>query len=60
MGPRRDLGKNPTLCGEDSVHQKGHRLSLQHHKIKEENIRLIKGKLRLTAGESLDRFKCTT
>ena len=33
---------------------KGHRLSLQHHQQKEENIRLIKGILRLTLGESLD------
>ncbi|MGC6508378.1 MAG: cupin [Myxococcota bacterium] len=33
--------------------KKGHRLSLQHHQHKEENIRLIKGKLRLTIGEEL-------
>lgn len=49
--------KTPHYVGKILFIKKGHRLSLQHHKIKEENIRLIKGKLRLTAGESLDSLQ---
>ena len=36
---------------------KGHRLSLQHHQEKEENIRLIKGRLRLILGPSTDTLQ---
>jgi mannose-6-phosphate isomerase-like protein (cupin superfamily) len=37
--------------------RQGHRLSLQHHTVKDETLRVLEGRLRLTEGPSLDQLQ---
>jgi mannose-6-phosphate isomerase-like protein (cupin superfamily) len=39
------------------VIRKGHRLSLQHHVVKEESLRLLSGRIELTRGPSVDALE---
>ncbi|MBN1621202.1 MAG: hypothetical protein JW871_01260 [Endomicrobiales bacterium] len=56
-GAERWFAKTRKYAGKLLIIKKGHRLSLQYHKIKEETLFLFKGKLKLTIGPKNGKLK---